>query len=115
MAAAAFLALLVFQAQNGERIAYNCTVSDVTAAFYIFPDGQNTVTLPANKGNMRLVDVQLSAAGTDTRTADIFAGGRRTPVSILNSANLGTNLARQFLSAPMTFAPGSQLRFTQVT
>lgn len=115
MAAAAFLAFLVFQGQNGERWGYNCTVSDVNGGSYVFPDGQSVVTLPTNKGNCTLVDVILSAAGTDTRTADIYAGGRRTPVSVLNAANLSTNLARQFLSSPMTFAPGTLLRFAQVT
>lgn len=117
MAAAAFLASLVFAqgaANSPVRKQYNCTVSDVTAAFYLFPDGNSFVNLPAG-GPWYLVDVMLSAAGTDTRTATIFANGLATGISVLNAANLGTNYSRQFMSAPMKFAGGANVRFTQLT
>ena len=116
MAAAAFVATLIFQSMStGETFSYYCTVSDVNAEFYIFPDGNNFVTMPSNKGNIVLTDVQLSAAGTDTRTAEIFVNGKTSGERILNAANLSTNLARQFRSAPFGIAGGANLRLTQRT
>lgn len=88
MAAAAFLANLIFRGQDGWNQSYPCTVSDVNAAFYIFQDGNNLLNLPSNHGNIALSDVQLSASGTDTRTANIFANQRNTGEAVQNAANL---------------------------
>lgn len=66
MAAAAFVAVLKFTAQNRRTFNYRCTVSDVAAANYVFPDGNGDVVLPSNVGNLFLTDIILSAAGTDT-------------------------------------------------
>lgn len=64
MAAAAFIGTLLFQ--NGNKSwGVPVTVSDVNAAFYVFPDGQNVYTLPGDGGTCVLKDVILSAAGTD--------------------------------------------------
>jgi len=115
MAAAPFLAVLKFKADTGATFSYPCTVSDVNAAFYIFPDGNSDVILPSNMGNLYLADVILSAAGTDTRTATIFCGGKNTGEQILNAGNVGTVINRQFVGNPVGFAPASRLRFTQVT
>jgi hypothetical protein len=116
MAAAAFLASLTFAKNNinGEPVTYFCTVSDVNAAFYIFPDGNNFVTLPGG-ANWILKDISLSAAGTDTRTATIFVNGLNSGRTLLNAANLGTNYSRQFMLGPLQFSGGTNLRFTQNT
>jgi len=116
MAAAAFRGTLKFLALGSKRtINYPVTVSDVNAAFYIFPDGNNIVQLPSNEGNILLVDIILSAAGTDTTTASIFVNGKNTGELVQNSANLATNVARQFIGSPIGFQPGAQVRFTQNT
>jgi hypothetical protein len=64
-------------------------------------------------GNVYLVDVILSAAGTDTTTADIYVNGKNTPATVQNAANLATNLARQFLSAPIGFPAGARVKIIQ--
>jgi hypothetical protein len=113
MAPAAFVATLIFQSGN-RSWGVPATVSDVNAAFYLFPDGQNIYTLPGNQP-VFLKDIILSAAGTDTRTATISANQKITGEVVQNSANLAANLARQFMQAPIGFNPGATLRFTQVT
>lgn len=116
MAAVPFKALLVFafgSPTSGNRISYPCTVSDVAAANYIAQSGASDIMLPTIYGDAYLVDVQLSAAGTDTTTADIYVNDRNTANTVQNSANLASNLARQFLSAPMRVPPGARVRFTQ--
>ena len=115
MAAAAFLANLVFACQDGYQFSINCTVSDVNAAYYIFPDGQNYLNLPSGHGAVYLVDLQLSAAGTDTRTANVYANGKITPIVVQNASNLASNLARQFRSVPAGFVPGANIRLAQIT
>lgn len=115
MAAAAFKGTLIFRGSNGQPKQYPVTISDVNAAFYIFPDGNNVLNLPSNMGTVYLVDLILSAAGTDTTTAGIYANGKDTGEAVQNSANLATNQSRQFNLAPIGFAPGAQIRFTQRT
>lgn len=116
MAAAAFKAILKFKAEDGFVISYPCTVSDVDAAFYVFPDGNNDVVLPSNHGRLALIDLVLSAAGTDTSKSDIFVNGKNTGETILNAANLGTNFSRQFTPlTPMVVSGGSRFRIKQLT
>lgn len=112
MAAAAFVAVLKFQTASGRPFQYRCTVSDVASAFYLFPDGDSKVRLPTDEPSY-LVDAILSAAGTDTTYADIFANGKTTGEQIQNAANLNTNVSRQFMGAPIGFKPGAEIRLTQ--
>lgn len=117
MAAAAFRATLVWACgspSSADRFTHTCTVSDVAGAYYIFPDGNNFTVLPSNKGNLYLVDVLISpAAGTDTTQATVYVGGRATPYTIQNTANLYSVIGRQYQQSPLGFAAGSQVRFTQ--
>lgn len=113
--AAPFKAVLKFTAQDGTTHQYPCTVSDVNAAQYVFPDGEGNVVLPSNHGTMFLTDVILSAAGTDTTTASLFVNGNSTNVLIMNAANVATNLSRQFMGAPVAIAAGARLKITQNT
>ena len=115
MAAAAFKAILKFVAKNGETFSYPCTVSDVNAAYYVFPDANNDVVLPTTKGVLAMTDLVLSAAGTDTSQAYIYVNGKNTGEVIMNAANLGTNFSRQLMAAPIYIAPGARLRIQQVT
>jgi len=116
MTAAPFKALLVMafgSPRSENRITYPCTVTDVAAGTYVFPDLNTDVVLPSIYGNVYLVDVILTAAGTDTSTADIYVNGRNTPATIQNGANLASNQARQFLSAPIGFPPGARVKIIQ--
>jgi hypothetical protein len=115
MAAAAFVATAKFKCADGYAFQMPFTVSDVNAAFYLGPDGQSFITLPSGHGVVQMWDIILSAAGTDTRTATITANSKATGETVQNSANLGTNTARQFIGAPVNFQPGANVRFTQVT
>jgi len=115
MTAAPFKAILKFKAQNGATFTYPCTVSDVNAEYYVFPDSSTDVVLPSNMGNLFLVDLVLSAAGTDTSQAKIFVNGKDTGEKVLNSANLGTNFSRQFMGSPLGIAPASRLKIQQNT
>jgi hypothetical protein len=112
MAAAPFVAVLKFVNNNGP-FQYNCTVSDVAGAFYVFPDANTTLTLPSGGGVCRMVDVILSAAGTDTTQGVINVNQKATGEVVQNGMNLASNLSRQFMGAGVNLAPGSSLRITQ--
>lgn len=113
MAAVAFSGVLTLQnMKTKDRQSFRFTASDVAAAFYIFPDGQNILTIPADS-DYAIVDLALSAAGTDTTNADVAVNQRLTGVVVGNSTNLGTNYSRQFMIAPMIIKGGSTLRFIQ--
>lgn len=93
---------------------YPCTVSDVDTQYYVFPDGSTDMTLPSGHGVVRLVDVVLSAAGTDTTRGNIYVNQKFTGEQILNAANLGTNFSRQFMGAPIAFAPAARIKIQQI-
>jgi len=111
MAAAAFKGSLVFRGPRGSFTRY-ITVSDVAGAYYVFQDGNAFITLPAD-GPYYLTDVILSAAGTDTSTASIYANGAATSSVIINSGNITTVLNRQIASSPVGFKPGTTVKFVQ--
>jgi len=113
MAAAAFKAQLIFQSSK-RRWGVPCTVSDVADAFYLMPSGASDLQLPSDEGNVVLVDIILSAAGTDTSKGDIYSNDQTTGQQVLNSANVGTVFNRQFMSAPMAFGPGRRIRIKQL-
>jgi len=117
MAAVAFKALLSFVGENGDPFSFFCTVTDINGGYYLTPDGQADMTLPTQYGRIvYLKDIILSpAGGTDTTTATIYINGKNTGELVVNGANLGTNLSRQFQQNPMAIAAGSKLRFVQNT
>jgi len=115
MAATPFNAVLVFVGEDGSVISYPCTVSDVNGEYYTFPDGSDHVVLPSDHGILTLIDVILSASGTDTSQAQIFVNGKDTGEKIMNSANLGSVYNRQFMSSPISIAPGAKIKIKQVT
>lgn len=119
MAPAAFKATLTFafgSPQSLNRTSYLCTVSDVNAAYYIFQDGSNDMTLPVANGPAYLIDVLLTPAyGTDTTTAVVYANNKITPYSIMNSANQSGNNQRQFNLSPLGFVAGARVKIAQAT
>ena len=114
MAAAPFKATLTFAQGSaaGPRKSWYCTVSDVAAAYYTFSDGNTFLTLPGNTP-WYLVDINLSAAGTDTTNAVVYANGTNTGLVVVNASNVGTNYSRQFMQAPAGFNAGATVKFQQ--
>jgi len=111
--ATAFKGTLVFKTAK-RSWTIPCTMSDVAAAFYIFPSGASDYQLPQNEGTVYLADVILSAAGADTTKADIYVNDTTTGQQVANAANVGTVFNRQFMSSPIPIKAGSRIRFTQL-
>ena len=113
MAAAAFTGTCIFKGQkNGATKYVRVTISDVAAAYWIFPDGSNVLQLGADQG-YSLVDVILVTGGTDTTNAQLFVNQLNTGIVIDNKSNLNTVQNRQFQFNPLGFNPGAQLKFVQ--
>jgi len=113
--ATAFTATLKFAGQDGASWSYYCTISDVTAENYVFPDGNGFINLPNNHGIVYLVDLITSTAGVDTRSAEIWVNGINTGLNVHNASCLYTNPSRQFWGAPLKFSPGARLQIIQRT
>lgn len=114
MAAAAYTGILKFTSSNGSTLQHRITASDVANAYYIFASGDDFVQLPLDGSVWYLADIILSAAGTDTTRSLIYANQKLTPEQIANSANLATNVSRQFMGSPIGFRAGTTLKFQQV-
>jgi len=115
MAPVPFVANIVVAYKDGFKESISCTVSDVNAGFYLGQDGLSPVRISAAHGNAAIVDLMLSTTGTDTRTATIRVNGKAIPEIVLNGANGGTVVNRQFQMVPLRLPAGANLLFTQVT
>lgn len=113
VAATPFTGVLKFAGDNNSTFNYYVTVSDVVGAYWLYPDGQGQLQLPLDRGYIYLVDCILSAAGVDTKYAQIIANGKNSGESIAQAMNVATNQARQFQGSALKFKPGSVLRLTQ--
>lgn len=112
MAAAPFTGTLIFKGTNGKTIQVRCTMSDVAAAAWVFPDGSTTLQLP-QASNWALVDVIIVTGGTDTTNSSLFVNQLNSGLVIDHKSNLNTVQFRQFITNPVTFAGGSQVKFIQ--
>lgn len=113
MAAAAFTGTLILENMSTkQRKQVRVTFSDVAAAFGIFPSGENILTLPSD-ANYSIVDLILSAAGTDTTNMDLYVNQNTTGIVVNNASNVGTVYNRQFQMSPVDIRGGSTIRFTQ--
>ena len=116
MAAAPFKATAIIAAGSpkGPTKPFSLTVSDVNAAFYVWPSGQNFNVLSGDF-DCYIVDLILSAAGTDTSQGEIFVGGVSTGFKILNATTLATTIVRPLPQAPIRVPKGQALQITQLT
>lgn len=112
MAAAAFTATMVFVGDNRQQLFVRATISDVAAAYWIYPDGSNTLTLPANT-NWSLADVVVVTGGTDTTNSALYVNQLNTGVVIDHKSNLNTVQNRIFQLHPLRFRAGSQIKLVQ--
>lgn len=112
MVAAAFKGVAIFMNQSGVLNSVQFTASDVAAAYYIMPDGQQFLNL-AGAGIWTLKDLILTGTGTDTSKAEIFVNGKSSGEFILNAINQSATVTRQYASSPLQFYSGSQVSFVQ--
>jgi hypothetical protein len=114
MAAAAFTETSIWKgASNGKTMHIRLTCTDVAAAFATAPDGNTFIQLPSDQP-YSLVDMITVVGGTDTTNQEIFANSLSTGIILDNKSNLNTANFRQFQQAPVTFKPGSLIRFKQL-
>jgi len=112
MAAAAFTATLVLKGDKGGLIQTRCTISDVAAAYWIFPSGDAFMQLPADQ-NWYLSDTIVVTGGTDTTNSEVFVNQKSAGLYIDHKSNLNTSNQRQFTNAPVGFKAGAQLKLVQ--
>jgi len=113
MAAAPFTETLIFRGASTKKNLYvRATVSDVAAAFALYPDGNSTLQLPASE-NWYLVDAVVVTGGTDTTNQELYVNQMATGIVIDNKSNLNTVQNRIFQLNPLGFTAGSQIRLIQ--
>lgn len=112
MAAAAFTSTLIFKGSAGKTLHVRATISDVAAAYWIFPDGNSFLSLPGDQ-NWTLADVIVVTGDTDTTQSQLYVNGLNTGLVIDHKSNLNTANFRQFLTSPISFKAGAMLRLVQ--
>lgn len=113
MVAAPFTATLIFKgARTGEVVYQRATISDVAAAYWVFPDGNSFLQLDSTQ-NWYLADVIIVTGGTDTTNAQIYVNQKNTGIVLDNKSNLNTVQYRQFINSPLGFKAGAMIRFVQ--
>jgi len=115
MAATPYVANIVVQYRSGLKESIPATASDVNGEEWVAPDGTDFFRLNGSAGDAKIVDIVHSAAGVDTRTAQIRVNGKLLPEVVLGGANVGTVVNRQFQQTPLIVPAGAQLEFIQVT
>ena len=113
MVAAAFTGTMIFKGlADGRTIHIRCTMPDVATASWVYPDGGTTLTLPSDQP-YKLIDVIIVTGGTDTTQSSLFVNQMASGIVIDHKSNLNTSNFRQFLTSPLTFRAGSQIKLTQ--
>lgn len=112
MAAAAFTATLIFKGSKGKTLHVRCTISDVAAAYWIFPDGNNFIALPGDQ-DWYLADVIVVTGGTDTSQSQLYVNMLNSGLVVDHKSNLNTANFRQFIQSPVGFKAGAVLRLVQ--
>lgn len=111
MAAAAFKVALTIRNSAGQIKSVPMTVSDVAAAFFLYPSGGSE--LPLSSLPCVITDILYTAAGTDTTQADVYVNGVDTGIRVFNAANTGTVINRQIMNSPIAIPAGAQVKFIQ--
>jgi len=114
MGAVAFTGTAIFVGANGRQLHIRCTMSDVNAAAWVFPDGSTTLQLPSDT-NWNLADIMVVTGGTDTSNSSLFVNQLNSGIVIDHKSNLNTVQYRQFITHPLPFRAGSQIKLIQNT
>ena len=89
-------------------------MNDATTVSWVFPDGGTTLQLPSDT-NWSLVDVIIVTGGTDTTQSTLYVNQLNSGLVVDHKSNLNTSQFRQFITNPVSFRAGSQLRLIQLT
>jgi len=111
--ATAYTALIRVQGQDGWTYSYPVTASDVAAEYWKGTDLDTSIIFPAVHGRITVFDVIVSSAGGTTKNTEVFVNGVSTGINAVLSANLATNLSRQFMGSPIVCSPGSKFMVIQ--
>lgn len=116
MAAAAYKVSMIAAkgSPNGPRRVFPLTASDVNAEYWLFPSGSSEVTLNGSE-DVYIVDVILSAAGTDTSQSEFYVNGLAEGTKILNATSLATTITRPLQQAPLRVPKGATVKIKQLT
>lgn len=116
MAAAPFKANMVVAlgSQRGAPKFIPLTVSDVNGEFAIFPSGSSESILHGQK-DVYIIDIVLSAAGTDTSQMEYFLNSISSGQKSLNATMLATAVNRPFQQAPFRVPAGAMIKIKQLT
>lgn len=112
MAAAPFTGTMIFKGSNGRVLQVRTTMSDVAAAAWVFPDGSTTLQLPSDT-NWAMVDIIIVTGGTDTTNSVLYVNQLNSGLVIDHKSNLNSAQFRQFITNPVTFRAGSQVKLIQ--
>ena len=112
MTAVAFTGTLIFVGSNGRQQHTRVTMSDVAAAAWVFADASTTLQLPAN-ATWQLADVIIVTGGTDTTNSELWVNQANSGIVIDHKSNLNTVQYRQFITHPIGFQAGSQIKLIQ--
>lgn len=116
MAAVPFVITMIVAYKNGTKEAINMTATDVNGGFYLGQDGLSPINIAGGRGNAAIVDMIIGPlTGEDTRTAEIRINGKLSPDIVLQAANGGTVVSRQFQQTPLRIPAGATLLFKQTT
>jgi hypothetical protein len=114
MAAAAYkISMTVLDEVTKERKSIALTATDVANAYWLYPSGASVASLGPN--TTKILDIMLSAAGTDTTATEIYVNGANSGVKLMNSANLYNGVGRQSQALGMRIGGGNTIEFKQVT
>jgi hypothetical protein len=112
MVAAPFKIAMTVRNAAGQQKSVPFTVSDVAAAFALFPSGASEI--PLSSVDAWITDMVYTAAGTDTSQLQVFVNGVDTGIRVYNGANLGTVYNRQIQQSPIYVPAGATIKFTQL-
>ena len=95
-------------------VTFPLTVSDVNAEFCLFPSGGDELVINGLQ-DVYIVDVILSAAGTDTSQLEFYFGGMAQGTKLLNATSVATTVNRPFQLAPLRLPAGQSIKIKQLT
>jgi hypothetical protein len=99
---------------TGAKKIFPLTASDVNAEFGLFPSGSSEVVL-SGSADVYIVDMILSAAGTDTSQLEFYINGMAEGTKLLNATSIATTVVRPFQSAPLRIPKGATIKIKQLT
>lgn len=116
MSAAAFKVSMIgaLGSLNGQRKMFPLTASDVNGEYMLFPSGSSEMVLNG-VNDVYIVDMILSAAGTDCSNSDLYVNGMAEGTKLLHATSIGTIVNRPLSLAPIRIPKGVSIKWKQNT